>query len=100
MCAGRAPQISTAAPPSTRHAARHFGWSFRQRLQPPVRAANAQSRRQPHAILRYGSKRINWPGAIASYVSSGYRDAMGFLLIIAILLVKPTGLFARKERIG
>jgi len=25
---------------------------------------------------------------------------MGFLLIILILLVKPTGLFARKERIG
>jgi branched-subunit amino acid ABC-type transport system permease component len=25
---------------------------------------------------------------------------MGFLLIIVILLFKPTGLFARKERIG
>lgn len=36
----------------------------------------------------------------AGYVSSGYRDGMGFLLIIAILLIKPTGLFARKERIG
>jgi branched-chain amino acid transport system permease protein len=36
----------------------------------------------------------------AGYVSSGYRDAMGFLLIIIILLVKPTGLFAQKERIG
>ena len=36
----------------------------------------------------------------AGYVSSGYRDAMGFLLIIAILLFRPTGLFARKERIG
>jgi branched-chain amino acid transport system permease protein len=36
----------------------------------------------------------------AGYVSSGYRDAMGFLLIIVILLFKPTGLFARKERIG
>ncbi|MBK5958002.1 branched-chain amino acid ABC transporter permease [Rhodoplanes elegans] len=36
----------------------------------------------------------------AGYISSGYRDAMGFLLIIVILLVKPTGLFARKERIG
>jgi branched-chain amino acid transport system permease protein len=36
----------------------------------------------------------------AGYVSSGYRDAMGFLLIIAILLLKPTGLFAQKERIG
>jgi branched-chain amino acid transport system permease protein len=36
----------------------------------------------------------------AGYVSSGYRDAMGFLLIIAILMLKPTGLFAQKERIG
>ncbi|WP_119459996.1 branched-chain amino acid ABC transporter permease [Rhodospirillaceae bacterium SYSU D60014] len=36
----------------------------------------------------------------AGYVSSGYRDAMGFLLIIIVLLFKPTGLFARAERIG
>jgi branched-chain amino acid transport system permease protein len=36
----------------------------------------------------------------AGYISSGYRDAMGFLLIIIILLMRPTGLFARKERIG
>jgi branched-chain amino acid transport system permease protein len=36
----------------------------------------------------------------AGYISSGYRDAMGFLLIIVILLMRPTGLFARKERIG
>jgi branched-chain amino acid transport system permease protein len=36
----------------------------------------------------------------AGYVSSGYRDAMGFLLIIVILIVKPTGLFATRERIG
>ena len=36
----------------------------------------------------------------ASYVSSGYRDAMGFLLIMLILAFKPTGLFAQKERIG
>jgi branched-chain amino acid transport system permease protein len=36
----------------------------------------------------------------AGYISSGYSDAMGFVLIIAILLFRPTGLFARKERIG
>lgn len=36
----------------------------------------------------------------AGYVSSGYRDAMGFAIIIAVLLVKPTGLFARAERVG
>jgi len=36
----------------------------------------------------------------ASYISSGYRDAMGFLLIMLILVFKPTGLFAQKERIG
>jgi len=36
----------------------------------------------------------------AGYISSSFRDGMGFLLIIAILLVRPTGLFARRERIG
>jgi branched-chain amino acid transport system permease protein len=36
----------------------------------------------------------------AGYVSSGYRDAMGFLLIIIVLLFRPTGLFAQAERVG
>lgn len=36
----------------------------------------------------------------AGYISSGYRDAMGFLLIIVVLMFRPTGLFARAERIG
>lgn len=36
----------------------------------------------------------------AGYVSSGYRDAMGFVIIIAVLLFRPTGIFARVERIG
>jgi len=36
----------------------------------------------------------------AGYISSGYRDAMGFVLIILILIFKPTGLFAQKERTG
>jgi branched-chain amino acid transport system permease protein len=36
----------------------------------------------------------------AGYISSGFRDGMGFLIIIVILIFRPTGLFAQKERIG
>jgi branched-chain amino acid transport system permease protein len=36
----------------------------------------------------------------AGYVSSGYRDAVGFVIIILVLVVRPSGLFARAERVG
>jgi branched-chain amino acid transport system permease protein len=35
-----------------------------------------------------------------AYLSSGYRDAMGFVLIAIVLLIRPQGLFAAKERVG
>ncbi|MBI1733718.1 MAG: branched-chain amino acid ABC transporter permease [Candidatus Rokubacteria bacterium] len=36
----------------------------------------------------------------AGYVSSGYRDAVGFVIIILVLILRPSGLLARAERIG
>ena len=36
----------------------------------------------------------------AGYVSSGYRDAIGFVMIVVMLGVRPSGLFARAERVG
>jgi len=36
----------------------------------------------------------------AGYISSGYRDAIGFVLIILVLLVKPTGLFGIVRRVA
>lgn len=32
----------------------------------------------------------------ASYLSSGYRDTFGFIFLLAVLLIKPTGLFTRR----
>jgi len=36
----------------------------------------------------------------AGYVSSGYRDAVGFVMIVVMLLFRPAGLFTRAERVG
>jgi branched-chain amino acid transport system permease protein len=33
----------------------------------------------------------------ARFISTGYKDIPGFLLLIAILLVRPTGIFGRKS---
>lgn len=33
----------------------------------------------------------------SSYVSSGYRDAIAFAILIIVILFKPTGLFGRKQ---
>ena len=34
---------------------------------------------------------------VAGYISSDYRDAVAFIVLIAVLLIKPSGLFGRKQ---
>lgn len=36
----------------------------------------------------------------AGYVSADFRDAFSFLVIVAVLVLRPQGLFAPKERVG
>ena len=36
----------------------------------------------------------------AGYISADYRDAFSFLIIVAVLVLKPQGLFTMKERVG
>jgi branched-chain amino acid transport system permease protein len=34
------------------------------------------------------------------FISPGFRDVYGFLLLLAILAVRPTGLFGERERVA
>ena len=32
-----------------------------------------------------------------AYISTGFKEAIGYLVIVIILLIKPTGLFGKKK---
>lgn len=34
----------------------------------------------------------------ATYISSQYRDAVAFIVLILVLLIKPTGIMAKKSK--
>jgi len=36
----------------------------------------------------------------AGYISTAYRDAIGFLVILVVMVARPQGLFTKKERVG
>ncbi|PZQ01427.1 MAG: branched-chain amino acid ABC transporter permease [Variovorax paradoxus] len=36
----------------------------------------------------------------AGYISTAYRDAIGFLVILCVMVLRPQGLFVMKERVG
>lgn len=36
----------------------------------------------------------------AGYISTAYRDAIGFLVILVVMVLRPQGLFTRQERVG
>ena len=33
----------------------------------------------------------------AAYISSGYRNAIAFIILIIVLIIKPTGFFGKKD---
>jgi branched-chain amino acid transport system permease protein len=36
-------------------------------------------------------------GMVGLYIGSHYRDAMAFIILIAVLIFRPAGLFGKKE---